>query len=103
MISRVPVRGTTCLAWHIPAFKDGGTVVHWREPSRRFSRVRVVAWTCYVHRVTWYELCEFGGLSFIRRTADVGDTRSPVVSESQAWPRAEARAVWVALLAGRAR
>lgn len=69
--------------------------------SRRFGRVRVVAWTCHEHRVTFYELCDAGGLSFIRKT--VQDKGKVTVFHSDAWSPAQARVVWIRVLAGLAR
>lgn len=90
---------TVCLATHLPPFQ-GGKELAWHE-SRRSARVRVVAWTCHEHRRTWYELCEAGGVSFIRRMT--GDEMTPKVSETHAWRRVEAQAMWIALLSGTTR
>ncbi|MEV4242554.1 hypothetical protein ACWDOR_12105 [Streptosporangium canum] len=51
--------------------------------------------------MTFYEFCEAGGLAFIQRT--FSDKKKKVVSQSEAWPLREARAVWIALLSGMVR
>lgn len=89
-----------CPGVHLLPFRGDGTELAWHESSR-FARVRVVAWTCHEHRTTWYELCEAGGLAFIRRFK--GPVTKPRVVESHAWPLREARAIWVALLCGEVR
>lgn len=97
---RTIVDGSLCLAPHPLPLQDEHRILIWR-PLYRFERARVRAWTCYEHRLTSYELCEVGGLAFIRRTVVSRGRR--VVSESDAWPHGEAQVVWAALLAGRAR
>ncbi|MFC5946612.1 hypothetical protein, partial [Micromonospora harpali] len=72
----------------------------WYAP-RRFERVRVVAWTCHEHRVTFYELCTAGGLAFIRRTFT--EKGKPLVSHSDAWRHREAVGMWTGLLSGAVR
>jgi hypothetical protein len=89
---------SVCSAFHLPPFTGGGEPLAWHT-SHRFARIRVVAWTCFEHRVTWYELCTAGGLSFIRRTS--GDADSPKVAQTHAWPYEHGRAVWDLLLTGR--
>ncbi|GAA4182282.1 hypothetical protein GCM10022252_07960 [Streptosporangium oxazolinicum] len=69
--------------------------------ARRFGRVRVAAWTCHEHRVTFYELCDAGGLSFIRKT--VQGKEQTTVLHSDPWPPAQARVMWIRVLAGLAR
>ncbi len=89
-----------CLLSHPLPLQDGHRILIWR-PLYRFERARVMAWTCSEHRITSYELCEAGGVSFIRRT--VVNKGRRIVSETEAWSCEEARVVWAALLAGRAR
>ncbi|MEQ4718986.1 hypothetical protein [Nonomuraea sp. B19D2] len=64
------------------------------------DRIRVVAWTCTC-RAVFYELCEGGGRTLIRRIlqAETGD----VVHETHQCSIVEARAIWAALLSGEAR
>ncbi|MEU0485964.1 hypothetical protein ABZ260_43200 [Streptosporangium sp. NPDC006013] len=51
--------------------------------------------------MTFYELCDAGGLSFIRKT--VQDKNRSAVLHSEAWSPAQARVVWIRILAGLAR
>ncbi|MEV8635243.1 hypothetical protein AB0395_26655 [Streptosporangium sp. NPDC051023] len=97
---RTIIEGPSCSAPHPLPLQDGHRTLIWR-PLYRFERARVTAWTCYEHRITSYELCEAGGVSFIRRTVVSKGRR--IVSETDAWSCGEARVIWAALLAGRAR
>lgn len=100
MTGKAAISGAPCPAFHLPPMRDGHRALSWNE-TRRFERIRVTAWTCHEHRVTFYEFCEAGGLAFIQRT--VSDKKKKVVSQSEAWPLREARAVWIALLSGMVR
>lgn len=100
MSNRTPSWGTSCPAPHLPPLQPGSDELAWHD-SARFVRARVVAWTCHEHRVTWYELCQSGGMSFIRRMTTKG--AAVVVSYSHAWTYVEGGAVWLALLSGQAR
>ncbi|MEV7012938.1 hypothetical protein [Streptosporangium sp. NPDC051022] len=97
---RTIIEGPSCSAPHPLPLQDGHRILIWR-PLYRFGRARVTAWTCYEHRITSYELCEASGVSFIRRTVVSKGRR--IVSETDAWSCGEARVIWAALLAGRAR
>ena len=88
------------MAHHLVPAAPGCVSLTWNR-ARRFGRVRVAAWTCHEHRVTFYELCDAGGLSFIRKTVQDGN-RSAVL-HSEAWSPAQARVVWIRILAGLAR
>lgn len=57
-------------------------------------------WTCDCDPA-FYELCQSGGLRFIRRT--VRARNNPSIDESDHWPAGEADAMWIALLHGLAR
>ncbi|GAA4225447.1 hypothetical protein GCM10023075_23180 [Streptosporangium album] len=100
MSTRAVAWATPCTAFHLPPVRDGHRSLSWGSP-RRFERIRVTAWTCHEHRVTFYEFCEAGGLAFIQRT--VSDKGKTVVSQSDAWRHVEAQAMWVALLSGMVR
>ncbi|GIH75127.1 hypothetical protein [Planobispora longispora] len=71
----------------------------WRECAPRADRVRVRNHTCECQNVV-YELCQAGGLSFVRRIY-----RSDGVIEHQTtWLRApEAERLWTRILLGQAR
>ncbi|MEV1238927.1 hypothetical protein [Nonomuraea sp. NPDC049750] len=71
----------------------------WQEPDPRCDRVRVRDHTCECQHIV-YELCQAGGLHFIRRLY-----RSDCVVEHQSdWLRApEAERLWLRILLGQAR
>ncbi|QYC44292.1 hypothetical protein Nocox_33620 [Nonomuraea coxensis DSM 45129] len=100
MSGRPPVRDTYCSLLHLPPAQKGAQSLLW-YPARRFERFRVIAWTCHEHRETWYELCESGGLSFIRRLT--GPAMRPHAGQTYAWRTAKAWNVWLALLSGKVR
>ncbi|MFF3441010.1 hypothetical protein [Streptosporangium sp. NPDC002721] len=90
----------TCLSPHLGPAQRDHTRLDWRASYGMPERVRPVAWTCAC-RATVYELCEGGGQGFIRRITQLdGDHR---VDESHRWSITETRAIWTALLSGRAR
>ncbi|MFB9882891.1 hypothetical protein ACFFMN_33670 [Planobispora siamensis] len=74
--------------------------IDWRGEQARAARVRIREHTCDC-KATFYELCQAGGLMFIRRTH-----RGPagvVVHESPWIPAKEAQELWLRLLSGSAR
>ncbi|MBB2914815.1 hypothetical protein FHS43_006127 [Streptosporangium becharense] len=100
MSRQAGIQGASCSAPHLAPPQPAHVPLTW-SALRRFERVRVVAWTCHEHRVTFYELCQAGGLAFIRRTS-TGKGKA-LVAQSEAWRCREAEAVWGALLSGTAR
>ena len=72
----------------------------WHPPFCGVSRVRVLAWTCEC-RATFYELCQAGGQSFIRRTLQCEPQHE--IKETFRWPLRQAHGVWASLLCGEAR
>ncbi|MEO3805478.1 hypothetical protein [Nonomuraea sp. B1E8] len=96
----VMTAGEGCLSPHVPMTQRDHVRLTWLEPCAAVKRPRVVAWTCAC-RAVFYELCEGGGQTRIRRTlqAETGD----VVHETHQCSTVEARAIWAALLSGRAR
>lgn len=72
----------------------------WRVPVARSDRVRVREHTCMC-RAESYELCASGGLMFIRHTAQRAGKAT--VHETDRWLSRKAEAIWIFLLAGRAR
>jgi hypothetical protein len=73
--------------------------VDWREPLPRATRVRVRQHTCDCRPLA-YELCQAGGLSFVRR---IYQTDGIVTVESE-WLRAAlAEQLWSKILLGQAR
>lgn len=89
---------TSCLAPHLPMRQSSCASLDWHAP-RDDGRCRVIAWTCDC-RCVYYELCESGGLAFIRR---VTQDRPPTVAETHRVRVPEARTTWQALLTGLAR
>lgn len=89
-----------CLSPHVVMPQRDHIRLDWREPYPTLERARSVAWTCWC-RATVYELCEGGGRGFVRRTLQLDDGHQ--VYETSTWPISEARAIWTALLSGRAR
>ncbi|WP_329429201.1 hypothetical protein OG339_09855 [Streptosporangium sp. NBC_01495] len=90
-----------CLSPHVVMVQREHVRLGWRRPYPALGRARSVAWTCFC-RATVYELCEGAGRAFLRRTVQFegGDNE---VHETSTWPVGEARAIWAALLSGRAR
>jgi hypothetical protein len=90
-----------CLGPHVASPRSHCETLAWNAPGeRRRERVRVVRRTCDCETV-FFELCQAGGLRFIRRTKRTAET--PLVEESDRWPAAEADTTWTALLFGLAR
>lgn len=74
--------------------------LEWRKPNGVLGRAQPESWTCGC-RATIYELRVGAGQGFIRRTIRRdGDHQ---IDDTRPWRITEARAVWSALLAGRAR
>ncbi|MFF3444013.1 hypothetical protein [Streptosporangium sp. NPDC002721] len=89
-----------CLSPHVVMPQRDHIRLDWREPYPTLERARSVAWTCWC-RATVYELCEGAGQAFIRRTIQLDNGHQ--VRETLPWPINEARAIWTALLSGKAR
>ncbi|MFF5206087.1 hypothetical protein [Streptosporangium sp. NPDC000396] len=89
-----------CLSPHVVMAQRDHLRLERRKPYPVLARVRPVAWTCFC-RATVYELCEGGGRAFIRRTIQRDDINE--VQETFVGSIHEARAIWAALLSGRAR
>jgi hypothetical protein len=84
---------------HPTAPQAGYELILWREPDPRSYRVRVRDHTCECLHIV-YELCQAGGLHFVRRLY-----RSDGVTEHQSdWLGApEAKRLWLRILLGQAR
>lgn len=89
-----------CLSPHLTMAQRDHHRLDWRQPYLALERVRPVTWTCFC-RATVYELYEGGGRAFLRRTVQLDD--SPETRETPLIPISKARAIWTALLSGRAR
>ncbi|WP_067133180.1 hypothetical protein [Microtetraspora malaysiensis] len=80
--------------------KAGGERLEWRECHPRAIRIRVLEHTCECQDIV-YELCQAGGLLFVRRHYRAAD--GAVVTESE-WLRAvPARRLWTNILLGHVR
>ncbi|MFF5112192.1 hypothetical protein [Streptosporangium sp. NPDC000509] len=89
-----------CLSPHVAMPQGGHLRLDWQQPYPALERARSVAWTCWC-RATVYELYEGAGRAFVRRTIQLDSGHQ--VQETFSWPINEARAIWTALLSGRAR
>jgi hypothetical protein len=68
---RLP-REDECLGIHLPPSRPDCIELRWEPVRNPAERVRIQAYTCCC-RLTFYELCQSGGLLFIRRTRRDGD------------------------------
>ncbi len=84
---------------HVEPFAAEHSGIEWREPTPRCARVRVKEHTCECQE-TLYELCQAGGLKFIRRT--IRKARRTAVSETVWMSSAKAERLWTLLLARQA-
>ncbi|MEU8040264.1 hypothetical protein [Streptosporangium sp. NPDC049078] len=89
-----------CLSPHVAMPQRDHIRLDWQQPYPALERARSVAWTCWC-RATVYELYEGAGRAFVRRTIQLDSGHQ--VQETFSWPINEARAIWTALLSGRAR
>ncbi|MEO3853320.1 hypothetical protein [Acrocarpospora sp. B8E8] len=85
---------------HVAPAQAGCEVLLWLLPVARADRTRVRQHTCEC-RATIYELCQAGGLRFIRRTVRGPDGQR--VHETERLVAARAERVWLRLLLGQAR
>jgi hypothetical protein len=96
----LPVSPDDCLGHHVPAARLDCLRIDWYLPSPQGERVRVRAHTCDC-QASFYELCQSGGMRFIRRTTRHGGR--VVIEESERGVAAHTDAVWAMLLKGAAR
>ncbi|WP_203863204.1 hypothetical protein [Planobispora rosea] len=85
---------------HVGVLQAEHEKIEWRAERPRADRVRVREHTCDC-KATFYELCQAGGLMFIRRTHRV--MGKATVSESPWVLAKEAQELWLGLLMGSAR
>ncbi|MEU8271290.1 hypothetical protein AB0B89_29540 [Sphaerisporangium sp. NPDC049002] len=90
---------TDCLSPHLPLPQSGCERLTWLPPVDA-TRVRVVAWTCDC-RAVFFELCEAGGMAFVRRT--VQRNKRPEITETHRMRVRHAWDLWTSLLSGMAR
>ncbi|TMR14307.1 hypothetical protein ETD86_29005 [Nonomuraea turkmeniaca] len=86
----------SCMGTHVPVPRSGYTPLRW-DPEQPGARARVRAYTCDC-QPTYYELCQAGGLLFIRRTRRSG--REIQVDEGARLRQSEAMIMWTRLLEG---
>ncbi|GIH98685.1 hypothetical protein [Planobispora takensis] len=87
-------------SFHIGTLQAEREQIDWREEQARAARVRIREHTCDC-KATFYELCQAGGLMFIRRTHR--GPKSTVVHESPWLLTKETQELWIRLLMGSAR
>ncbi|MEU8279669.1 hypothetical protein ACFYOK_35685 [Microbispora bryophytorum] len=83
---------------HVPDLQRGAEELRWLKPQRRCTHIRVRRHTCEC-RPRIYELCQAGGLVFVRRT-----DRKKVgleVAETEWLLTARAQELWQKILTGR--
>jgi hypothetical protein len=85
---------------HVAPLQARHVLVEWRPARPRCDRVRVRRHTCDC-RATFYELCQAGGLYFVRRTHR--QDGNVVVHESPWTTAMEGEELWQCLLLGEAR
>ncbi|QYC39638.1 hypothetical protein Nocox_10090 [Nonomuraea coxensis DSM 45129] len=87
----------TCLAAHVPRPRARHTTLEWTPVRSSSERVRVRTYTCPCQPIS-YELCQAGGLFFIRRTR-----RGPegiLIDECPRLRPATVTRMWIRLLEG---
>ncbi|MBB5080446.1 hypothetical protein HNR40_005933 [Nonomuraea endophytica] len=84
---------------HPAPAQPGALKIDWDLAVPRADRVRVKDHTCCCRRV-YYELCQGGGLRFIRRYTQ--ERKQVIVHESTWFPAAKTNEIWTHLLNGEA-
>ncbi|MFI6734422.1 hypothetical protein ACIBI9_15940 [Nonomuraea sp. NPDC050451] len=87
------------IAVHVADPQPDHMVIRWDPALPHPARVRVRDYTCAC-KPTFYELCQSGGLYFIRRTRRSG--QKVVIDESVWTTHAAILAIWARLLDGTA-
>ena len=86
-----------CLSPHVRSEHSSGEPLAWYGPRSDSGAVRVISWTCDCVSPV-FELCQQGGLQFIRRTHQ--SELSTVTCETRRWAARDAAVQWSRLLAG---
>ncbi|MBG0819597.1 hypothetical protein HS048_02335 [Planomonospora sp. ID91781] len=84
---------------HVAPPQAGYESVAWWPAAPRADRIRIREHTCDCRTLS-YELCQGGGLMFIRRTYRSGGV---LIEESDWMPTAQAEQLWKRLLLGEVR
>nr|WP_221473842.1 hypothetical protein [Planomonospora venezuelensis] len=96
----VVVPGERHHSHHIGALQEPHERIDWRPEQPRVDRVRIKEHTCDC-KATFYELCQAGGLMFVRRThRQMGEV---IVHESPWTVAKRTQELWLRLLMGSAR
>jgi hypothetical protein len=74
--------------------------IRWYVPTRRGGRIKIRERTCEC-KATVYELCQVGGLAFVRRM--IRDQENPLSHESGWLAYARVEKIWYQILTGQAR
>jgi hypothetical protein len=90
-------RDDWCIGTHLPTPQEDCIAIDWSPVRSPFEHVRIHKYTCACQAV-FYELCQSGGLFFIRRSRRVGDEIR--MEESPRLIGARSHDEWDALLAG---
>ncbi|MFC0862366.1 hypothetical protein ACFHYQ_08655 [Sphaerimonospora cavernae] len=89
-----PYHGT-----HAAAAQPDAVTIRWLKPQPRSARIRVKEHTCEC-KARIYELCQAGGLFFVRRTDRAQNGQQ--VMETEWLPSARMRELWHDIITGRA-
>ncbi|MEV4568387.1 hypothetical protein AB0K12_31850 [Nonomuraea sp. NPDC049419] len=89
-----------CLSTHLPPANPDYKKLAWTPIRPMGHSIRVRDFTCPYQSIS-YELCDYGGESFIRRTRRHGDAF--FVDEAARGRRAVTTAIWEQLRSGDAR
>ncbi|MFI7028372.1 hypothetical protein ACIBK1_06655 [Microbispora rosea] len=84
---------------HVPIRRGYFRKLEWWKPTPA-QRVLILAWTCDC-QARFYELCQSGGLAYIRRT--VQKDEEPEIAETHRWSVRQGWATWFDLLTGEVR
>ncbi|GLW08491.1 hypothetical protein Misp01_36210 [Microtetraspora sp. NBRC 13810] len=77
--------------------RDSCCQIYWQESRPRADRVRIKAYTCDC-QPTFYELCQAGGLLYIRRTSR--ERRRVTVHETVWMVARDGEQLWTQLITG---
>ncbi|GLW10089.1 hypothetical protein Misp01_52180 [Microtetraspora sp. NBRC 13810] len=93
-----PEASETCRALHVAPLQRDYERLTWQEATPRADRIRVREHTCSCRNIS-YELCQAGGLVFVRR---IYRSDSVVVHETDWLQVGDAERLWMRILLGQA-
>lgn len=85
---------------HVASLHPAHEKLHWQKPAQRANGVRVRLHTCEC-KETLYELCQAGGLVFVRRSLRLA--KGTTVDETEWLMHSKALRLWQLLLLGEAK